>query len=84
MLQRQLDDSSTQITFCSQQIDILTQKYQETLKANDKKMKQTMEKMISREDHQSLERDLKEMSLRYKELREQNERVGKEKRKMLL
>lgn len=38
--QRQLDESASQIMFCSQQIDMLTQKHHEALKNSEKKLKQ--------------------------------------------
>jgi len=68
-LQRQLDDSSNQINYCSQQIDVLTQKHHESLKTSDKKLKQLMEKMVSKEDYERVDKELKDGVLKNKQLR---------------
>ena len=36
------------MTYCSQQVDILTQKHQDALKHNEKKLKNTIEKMVNK------------------------------------
>jgi hypothetical protein len=81
-LQRQVEDSSSQIAYCSQQIDILTQKHHEALKANEKKVKQVVEKMVPKEDFQTVERELKETGHRCKQLKDDLDRAVKEKQKM--
>lgn len=78
-LQRQLDESSSQISYCSQQIDILTEKHHDSLKAGEKKLKQTVERMVAKEDCERLERALQEAQGKIKQLKLEVERGGREK-----
>jgi hypothetical protein len=68
-LQRQLDESSSQVNYCSQQIDVLTQKHHESLKTAEKRLKQTVEKMVAREELERSEKEVKDAGVRNKQLR---------------
>jgi chromosome segregation ATPase len=77
-LQRQLDESSSQIAYCSQQIDVLTQKHHDALKLAEKRLKQTAEKMVPREELERAERDAKDGAVRNKQLRGDLDKMGRE------
>lgn len=64
------------MSYFSQQIDVLTRKYQEAVKASERKLKNTVERMVSREQFEAV---LEESRMS----REQSEKLRKELEKAL-
>lgn len=81
-MERKLEESGSQINYCSQQIDVLTQKHHDSLKHSEKKLKSAIEKMVPLEEFERVNKEIKDGMVRNKQLRQDLDKLVKENEKL--